>query len=129
VVLMWLLAKAKPRLFRAAAYPMLGLAVFGLVLVLAVGKEVQGATREIIVAGFTVQPSEFAKLAFTLWGADLLARKERLNQLTEWRQLLIPLMPGVAILAVLVLAGHDIGSTCILLAIFLGLLWVIGSPG
>jgi cell division protein FtsW len=128
LLLMWLLAKAPPRLFRAAAYPALGLSILGLVLVLAVGREIQGATREIIFAGFTVQPSEFAKLAFTLWGADLLARKDRLNQLTEWRQLLIPLMPGVAILAVLVLAGHDIGSTSILLIIFLALLWVIGSP-
>jgi cell division protein FtsW len=37
-------------------------------------------------------------------------------------------MPGAAILALLVLAGHDIGSTCVLMAIFLGLLWVVGCP-
>jgi cell division protein FtsW len=128
LVLMWLASKAPPRLFRAAAYPVMGIAILGLILVLAVGVSSLGATRQLVFAGFSIQPSEFAKLAFVLWGADLLARKERLNQLTEWRQLLIPLLPGVAILAVLVMLGHDIGTTCILLAIFMALLWVIGSP-
>jgi cell division protein FtsW len=129
LVLMWLAARSSPRLFRAAAYPLLLLTVFGLVLVLAVGQEVLGATRELNVAGFAMQPSEFAKLAFVLWGADLLARKEKLGQLTEWRQLLVPLMPGMAILALLVLLGNDLGTTFILLMIFLTLLWVMGSPG
>jgi cell division protein FtsW len=127
--LMWLAAKAPTRLYRAAAYPLLGLSVLGLLVVLPLGQTINGATRELSVLGFTVQPSEFAKLALVLWGADLLARKERLGQLTEWRQLLIPLMPGVAILAVLVLLGHDLGTTVILLVIFLTLLWVIGTPG
>jgi cell division protein FtsW len=129
LVLMWLAAKAPTRIFRAAAYPMMGLAIVSLVLVLAVGRTVLGATREFSLAGFTLQPSEFAKLAFVLWGADLLARKEKLRQLTEWRQLLMPLLPGVAILALLVMLGDDLGTTLILLAIFLALLWVIGTPG
>jgi cell division protein FtsW len=42
-------------------------------LVLAVGVEVSGATRWLQVGLFQLQPSEFAKLAFVLWGADLLA--------------------------------------------------------
>jgi len=125
---MWLAARASPRLFRGAAYPMIGLAVLGLLLVRVIGVTIAGGTREIVLAGLTIQPSEFAKLAFAVWGADLLARKEKLRQLTDSRQLLIPLMPGVAILALLVLAGHDIGSTSVLLAIFLSLLWVVGCP-
>jgi len=128
LLVMWLAARASPRLFRAAAYPMIGLAVLGLLLVPVIGSTVLGGTRSIYVAGFTIQPSEFAKLAFALWGADLLARKEKLRQLTDSRALLIPLMPGAAILALLVLVGHDIGSTCVLMAIFLGLLWVVGCP-
>lgn len=128
LVLMWLAARASPRLFRAVAIPLLGATVIGLVLVLAVGHSVLGATREITVAGFPMQPSEFAKLAFVLWGADLLARKERLGQLTEWRQLLLPLLPGVAIVTLLVMLGHDLGTTLILLVIFLTLLWAIGTP-
>ena len=92
--LMWIAAKSSPRMFRAAAYPLIIASVVGLVAVLSVGRTVYGAERWIQVAGFQLQPSEFAKLALVLWGADLLARKEKLGQLTDWRQLLIPLMPG-----------------------------------
>jgi cell division protein FtsW len=125
---MWLAARASPRLYRVAAYPLLGASVLGLLLVLAFGHEVSGGTRWLNVGGFAVQPSEFAKLALVLWGADLLARKESLRQLTEWRQLLMPLMPGAAILALLVVVGDDLGTTFILLVIFMALLWVVGTP-
>jgi cell division protein FtsW len=127
--LMWIAAKSSPTLFRAAAYPMVAVSLLGLLLVLAVGHSANGAERWIQVAGFQVQPSEFAKLAFVLWGADLLARKEKAGQLTEWRHLLIPLLPGAAIVSMLVMLGDDLGTTFILLVIFLALLWVIGTPG
>jgi cell division protein FtsW len=127
--LMWIAAKSSPTLFRAAAYPMVAVSLLGLLLVLAVGQTKNGAERWIAVAGFQVQPSEFAKLAFVLWGADLLARKEKARQLTEWRHLLIPLLPGAAIISMLVMLGDDLGTTFILLIIFLALLWVIGTPG
>jgi cell division protein FtsW len=126
--LMWIASRASPAVFRAVAYPAMGASVLGLILVLGVGHSVSGGERWIQVMGFQIQPSEFAKLAFVLWGADLLARKERVGQLTEWRQLLIPLMPGAAILSILVMLGDDLGTTFILLMIFLTLLWVIGSP-
>ena len=127
--LMWIAAKSSPVLFRAAAYPMVAASVLGLLLVLAVGQSENGAQRWIQVLGFQIQPSEFAKLAFVLWGADLLARKEKAGQLTEWRHLLIPLMPGAAIVSMLVMLGDDFGTTFILLTTFLALLWVIGTPG
>jgi cell division protein FtsW len=127
--LMWAAAKSSPVLFRAAAYPVVAVSLLGLLLVLAVGHTANGAERWIQVMGFQIQPSEFAKLAFVLWGADLLARKEKAGQLTEWRHLLIPLLPGAAILSMLVMLGDDLGTTFILLVIFLALLWVIGTPG
>jgi cell division protein FtsW len=129
LVLMWLGAKASPRLYRAAAYPLMGLSVLGLLLVLAIGVSVGGGQRWIVLFGFQIQPSELAKLAFVLWGSDLLARKERLGQLTDLRQLLIPLLPGAAILTLLVMLGDDLGTTLVLLTIFLALLWIIGTPG
>ncbi len=128
LVIMWLMAKAPIRLFRLCAYPLLVATVLGLVLVLLIGPKVGGVERWIDVAGFQVQPSEFAKLAFVLWGADLLARKEKLRQLTDSRQLLIPLLPGLAVLGLLVMAGDDLGTTFLLVVIFLALLWVIGTP-
>ena len=126
--LMLLLAKAPPALFRAAAYPLMAISVVSLVLVLAVGQTVDGAERWIQIAGLQLQPSELAKLAFLIWGADLLARKDRLRLLTDWRQLLIPLLPGAVVLCLLVMLGQDLGTTFILLVIFLALLWVIGAP-
>ncbi len=127
--LMWFASRSSPRVFRAVAYPLMVAAVIGLVAVLAIGRTVDGAQRWIDVAGFQLQPSELAKLALLLWGADLLARKEKLGQLTDWRQLLVPLMPGAALLCMLVMLGDDLGTTFLLLVIFLALLWVIGSPG
>jgi cell division protein FtsW len=129
LALMWLAAKSPPRLFRACAYPLLLAAVAGLVLVLLFGPEIQGVKRWLIVAGTQVQPSEFAKLALVLWGADLLARKEKLGQLTDWRHILVPLLPGAALMCLLVMIGKDLGTTFLLLVIFLSLLWVIGAPG
>ena len=128
LAVMWLAARTPIRLFRMCAYPLLAGSVLGLVLVLLVGPKVAGVERWINIAGFQVQPSEFAKLALVLWGADLLARKEKLRQLTDSRQLLIPLLPGLAVLALLVMAGADLGTTFLLVVIFLALLWVIGTP-
>ncbi|HTW04803.1 MAG TPA: putative peptidoglycan glycosyltransferase FtsW [Streptosporangiaceae bacterium] len=126
--LMWIAARSSPTVFRAAAYPMVAVSVLGLLLVLVMGQTVDGGERWIMIMGFQVQPSEFAKLAFVLWGADLLARKEKAGQLGEWKHLLIPLLPGAAIFSMLIMLGDDTGTTFIMLVIFLALLWVIGSP-
>ena len=129
--LMWIAARSKPRLFRAFAYPLLAVAVvgLGLTLIRGVGVTQNGASRWIDIGGQQIQPSEIAKLALVIWGADLLARKEKLGQLADWRHMLVPLMPGTAVLCLLVMTGDDLGTTFILLVIFLSLLWVIGVPG
>ena len=125
---MWLAARSKPTLFRAAAYPLMFLAILGLLITPLIGQASGGAVREIQLGPFPVQPSEAAKFAFLLWGADLLARKEKLGQLVESRHLLIPLLPGAGILCMLVMLGDDLGTTFVMLLIFLALLWVIGTP-
>ncbi|HLN66020.1 MAG TPA: putative lipid II flippase FtsW [Streptosporangiaceae bacterium] len=129
--LMWAAARSSPRLFRAFAYPLLAVAIVGLGLTLihGVGVSQNGAARWITISGQQIQPSEIAKLALVVWGADLLARKDRLGQLADWRHMLVPLMPGTAVLCLLVMTGDDLGTTFILLVIFLALLWVIGTPG
>jgi len=129
--LMWVAARSRPRLFRAFAYPLLAVAIVGLGLTLihGVGVSQYGAARWISIGGQQIQPSEMAKLALVVWGADLLARKDKLGQLADWRHMLVPLMPGTAVLCLLVMTGDDLGTTFILLVIFLALLWVIGTPG
>jgi cell division protein FtsW len=117
-----------PAAFRLVGYPLMGLSVLGLLLTQVAGHSVNGATRWLPIAGIQLQPSEFAKLAFVVWGADLLARNEQLGRLTQWRHLLVPLMPGAVILGVLVMVGDDLGTTLVLLTIFIALLWVAGTP-
>src|SRR6516162_11631222 len=129
--LMWVAARSRPRLFRAFAYPLLAVAIVGLGLTLihGVGHSQNGVARWIDVGPLTVQPSELAKLALAVWGADLLARKEKMGMLADWRHMLVPLMPGAGLLAMLVMAGNDLGTTFILLIVFLALLWIAGTPG
>ncbi|HUN34083.1 MAG TPA: putative lipid II flippase FtsW [Trebonia sp.] len=127
----WLAARSSPRVFRAAAYPLLAISIVGLGLTLihGVGQEVNGASRWIQLGPVQFQPSELAKLALVLWGADLLARKEKLGLLMDWRHMLVPLMPVTGLLAMLIMIGDDLGTTCVIVIIFLALLWVAGAPG
>jgi cell division protein FtsW len=128
--IMWLMARSSPRVFRAMAYPLLAVSVIGLGLTLIPGVAVKhnDVARWIAIGPVTFQPSELAKLALAVWGADLLARKEKLGMLVDWRHLLVPLMPGAGVLAMLVMAGDDLGTTSILLIILLALLWIAGIP-
>ncbi|HEX4090017.1 MAG TPA: putative lipid II flippase FtsW [Trebonia sp.] len=130
VPIMWLMARSSPRVFRAMAYPLLAVSVIGLGLTLipGVAAPVNGVSRWIAIGPITFQPSELAKLALAVWGADLLARKERMGMLADWRHMLVPLMPGFGLLALLVMAGDDLGTTSILLVVFLALLWIAGMP-
>ncbi|SDG81753.1 cell division protein FtsW [Sinosporangium album] len=127
VTLMWICSRLPQKFFRWAGYPLVALSIIGLLVVIFVGESQLGAQRWIAVGPFYLQPSEPAKLGLALWGADLLARKARAGRI-EWRHLLIPLMPGTVILAVMVMLGRDLGTTLVLLIIFLSLLWVVGAP-
>ena len=127
---MWLMARSSPRVFRAMAYPLLAVSIIGLGLTLIPGVAVKhnDVARWIAIGPITFQPSELAKLALAVWGADLLARKEKLGMLADWRHMLLPLVPGAGLLALLVMAGDDLGTTSILLIILLALLWFGGMP-
>ena len=130
-VMMYVAARLPVRLLRALAYPLL-LGVIGLLLLVAVpgvGKSVNGNQNWISLGGsFQIQPSEFAKLALVLWGADLLARKQQLKMLDQWKHLLVPLVPMGVLLLTLVLAGGDMGTAMIICALLFGLLWISGAP-
>ncbi|MCZ9343113.1 putative lipid II flippase FtsW, partial [Streptomyces sp. TRM76130] len=119
------------RLHRALAYPILAGAVFlmALVQVPGIGMSVNGNQNWISVGGpFQLQPSEFGKLALVLWGADLLARKQDKRLLTQWKHMLVPLVPVAFLLLGLIMLGGDMGTAIILTAIVFGLLWLAGAP-
>ena len=117
------------RMWRRLAYPALLGSVVLLVLVQipGIGVEVNGNRNWLDFGGpFRLQPSEAAKFALIIFGADLLTRKRRL--LGQWRHLLLPLLPVGGALVGLILIGHDLGTAMILISILLALLWVVGAP-
>ncbi|MHC5904579.1 putative lipid II flippase FtsW [Streptomyces sp. S6] len=119
------------KLHRALAYPILAGAVFmmALVQIPGIGKTVNGNQNWIAIGGtFQIQPSEFGKLALVLWGADLLARKQDRKLLTQWKHMLVPLVPVTFLLLGLIMIGGDMGTAMILTAVLFGMLWLAGAP-
>jgi cell division protein FtsW len=130
VPVFWLAVRMSPAAYRRLAYPALGLALCALVgvLVPGIGVTVNGAHRWMQLGPLTVQPSEFAKFAILLWGADLLARKESLRTLTTARHVMIPLVPGFVVVIALVMLEPDLGTSLCFMLLLLGLLWMVGLP-
>lgn len=130
LLVFWFALRLSPRAFRLLAYPILAIAIIALVAVLVpgIGVAAYGSQRWIDIGPLQVQPSELAKLGMLLWGADLLARKLQLGTLRRARHLFVPLVPGFALIALLVMAEPDLGTTCCFMLILLGLLWMIGMP-
>lgn len=118
-----------PGIRRAAPY-LLVAAFVGLLLVFVpgIGVSVFGQRNWISFGGpFQFQPSELAKLAIIIWGADLLTRKQKV--IREWRHLLVPLVPVWAAIVVLIVLEGDLGTTIVMFPILASLLFVIGAPG
>jgi cell division protein FtsW len=128
--LAWAASRLPTRCYRMLAYPLLlaSLALLGALLVPGIGAQVNGATRWIdLPGGLLLQPAELAKLALVLWGAELLARKQHL--LGRVSHLLVPLLPVTLLMAALVMLEPDLGTTSVIVLIFLGLLWTAGASG
>ncbi|WP_374025692.1 putative lipid II flippase FtsW [Mycobacterium sp. HNNTM2301] len=97
-----------------------------LVLVPGIGNLANGSRKWFVIAGFSMQPSELAKIAFAIWGAHLLAAR-RLER-ASLREMLIPLVPAAVIALALIVAQPDLGQTVSLGIILLALLWYAGLP-
>lgn len=86
-----------------------------LLLVLGMGKEAKGAARWLNLGGFTVQPSELAKISVLIVGAKMLSlTRDPLG----WKQLGAVLFVGL-FPAFLIFRQPDLG-TCLLVLLLLG---------
>lgn len=125
-------ARLDHRVWRRLAWPLMGLALVALVLVVlpGVGITRNGSTRWLGFPPLVVQPSEIAKVAVLLWLADVLHRKRPADgSLHRLEHLLVPAVPTLVVCTGLVLLQPDLG-TAILLALIVGaILWVEGLPG
>ncbi|AKS33634.1 putative lipid II flippase FtsW [Mycolicibacterium goodii] len=128
LVAFYIALRIRVQTLRKLAFPGFALTVVLLVLVLipGIGKVANGSRGWFVIAGFSMQPSELAKIAFAIWGAHLLAarRMER----ASLREMLIPLVPAAVIALALIVAQPDLGQTVSLGIILLGLLWYAGLP-
>ncbi|MBS2937607.1 putative lipid II flippase FtsW [Nocardioides sp. J2M5] len=122
----WVASRMPVRHVRRLAYPGFLLALVLLALVARFGVSVNGNQNWLAVGPFTMQPAEVAKLAIVLWAANIYAHKER--RLGELHHLLVPVVPGLFAVIGLVLVGRDLGTALVLVAILLGMLWVVGAP-
>ncbi|KXO87728.1 cell division protein FtsW [Tsukamurella pulmonis] len=102
---------------------LVSLALLAAVLVPGVGTKVGGARRWIDVGGFTLQPSEIAKVALIVWGAHLLADRGRKGNIKE---LLLPLGPVVVLMAALIVAEPNQSTAMIIVGVGAMLLYYAG---
>lgn len=96
------------------------------VAVLFVGKEINGNRNWIDVFGlFTIQPSEFLKIAVILHISVYLAQQyDYLDDPKVWQRVLVIAAAAMA----LVLFGRDLGTVIIMTITFIGLMALAGMP-
>lgn len=120
-------ARMSVQFWRGTARWIFLLAIVLLIAVLVIGVSVAGQRNWIDLFGpFRIQPSEFAKFALVVWGADQLARREHYHQ--DLRHLLLPFLPVAGTFMLLVLLEGDFGNTLMLAAIACGMLYAAGAP-
>jgi cell division protein FtsW len=90
------------------------------------GITVNGNTNWISIAGFTLQPAEFLKVALIMYMAWFISNRE--HELEDPRRVMVPvLIVGAAALA-LVMVGRDLGTAIIIAFILFGTLAIVGAP-
>lgn len=103
------------------------LALFMLLAVLVMGKDVNGSKRWLELAGFQFQPSEFMKIAIVIYLASYFSSQETASY-PSLKKLALPVLL-VMIPVVVILAQPDLGTAIIILAIsgtiifFVGIRW------
>ena len=89
------------------------------------GKNINGNRNWIEIAGFTLQPSEFAKFGLILWCALQL---RKIGDAPSKLKNFLRLLPGLFVIEILILFGNDLGTALLVLIIFAGVLFISGAP-
>jgi len=99
------------------AFCMLGL---GMALL---SPEVNGARRWIRMPGFSLQPSEFAKIALLLYLSGFLAKRQRFMNSFEG---LFPVFIWIGATLILIILGEDLGTTLLLTGSVVAIFFIAG---
>lgn len=109
--------------FRIASFIFYLLCLFLLGAVLIWGKEINHATRWLVIGGYRLQPSEPAKVALIMTLAGLFA--SRSWQIRRWQTFLLTLF-ALGIPFFLIVIEPDLGSALLLLPIYFSMLFIAG---
>ena len=100
------------------------LALLILVLIPGVGREVNGSQRWLPLGPFTLQPSEFAKMAMVIYLAGYTVRREH-EVRNHWQGFLKP-MTVLFATTLLLMIEPDFGATVIVVGTAFGMLFLAG---
>jgi len=111
---------------RVLAKPLFIIAVIAVFLVFVphLGKKVGGARRWIYLFGFTFEPSEFLKLAFILYAATAIEKKQEV--IRNFGSGVFPFLVIFGVIAVVLKLQPDMGSILMLAAV-LGIMLFVGG--
>ena len=99
--------------------------VVGLLLVLAVGPQINGARRWLALGFFSIQPTEMAKLAVVLYLAAFLSNPHR--RVTDLQRGFLPPVAMVGMICGLIVVEPDLGSTIVISLVFVGMMYLAGA--
>ncbi len=111
LVVMHVVARLDLKLIRRLTPALLAVALFLLVAVLGVGSNVNGASRWIGGGSLQIQPSELAKVALILYGADMLAREPKRSRSLQG---FMPFLLVVGGACLLIMLEPDMGTTMVI---------------
>jgi cell division protein FtsW len=129
LVVVFLIVRVSQSTLRVLGWVGTGCAMILLVLTYtSLGVEFQGNRNWLDLGSSAVrlQPSEFAKLALVLWGADVLARKRKL--LDQPKHLLFPYLPVAGLIILLIVFQGDAGTAAVVIGMVGAVLWMVGAP-
>ena len=95
-----------------------------LVLIPGVGIERNGSRSWFGIGAFSIQPSEFFKLAIIIWSADYLANKKRITQLKDFYKVIVVMGIGFGI----ILLQPDFGTALVMACSIVVILFVSNVP-
>jgi cell division protein FtsW len=110
LLIMHLAARGGLTMVRRLTPVFLGVSIFLLAAVLVVGTTVNGSSRWLGGGFLQFQPSEMAKVALVLYGADMLARKPKRARSLEG---MMPLLLVAAASCLLIVLEPDLGTTMV----------------
>jgi rod shape determining protein RodA len=127
LILVLVITFLPPKYISMSAYFLYALNLLLLVTVLFLGKKISGQTSWFSIAGFGIQPSEFAKVTTVLMLAQFLTNKLVDTDITNPRDFFIAILLGLFPIG-LIMLQPDMGTSLVFLVLLLPVLYWAGMP-